>query len=142
MDRVRRATEAELGDVMEEYLAEGRGALWLVRQLLSILRRRRSHLTLSERGTEMLWNLWQDVRYTLRTLRRNPGFAATAIVPIALGIGLNTAVFSVLNSVAWRSLPVPEPDALVSVHQDFRGGPRRIVYGARSAVLGSRISHL
>jgi len=41
-------------------------------------------------------------------------------------------VFSVLNSVAWRSLPVPAADALVSVHQDFRGGPRRRVYGARA----------
>ena len=80
----------------------------------------------------MLSNVRHDIRYALRTLRRNPGFAVAAIVPIALGIGLNTAVFSILNSVAWRPLPVPEPDALVSVYQDFRGGPRRTVHGARS----------
>ena len=80
----------------------------------------------------MLSNVLNDIRYALRTLRRNPGFALAAIVPIALGIGLNTAVFSIVNSVAWRSLPVPEPEALVSVYQDFRGAPRRTVYGARA----------
>jgi putative ABC transport system permease protein len=87
---------------------------------------------MTERVAEMLLNLRNDVRYALRTLTRNPGFAAAAIAPIALGIGINTGVFSVLNSVAWRALPVPDADALVSIYQDFRGGPRRTVYGARS----------
>ena len=80
----------------------------------------------------MLSNVRNDIRYALRTLRRNPGFALAAIVPIALGIGINTGLFSILNSVAWRPLPVPDADALVSIHQDFRGGPRRTVHGARS----------
>ena len=80
----------------------------------------------------MLSNVRNDIRYALRTLARNPGFAFAAIVPIALGIGINTGVFSILNSVAWRPLPVPGADALVSVYQDFRGGPRRTVHGARS----------
>jgi predicted permease len=80
----------------------------------------------------MLSNLAADIRYALRTLRRNPGFALAAIAPIALGIGINTAIFSILNSVAWRPLPVPGGDALVSIYQDFRGGPRRTVHGARS----------
>ena len=80
----------------------------------------------------MLSNVRNDIRYALRTLRHNPGFALAAIVPIALGIGINTALFSLLNSVAWRPLPVPDPEALVTVYQDFRGGPRRTVHGARS----------
>ena len=80
----------------------------------------------------MLSNVRNDIRYALRTLRHNPGFALAAIVPIALGIGINTALFSLLNSVAWRPLPVPDGEALVSIHQDFRGGPRRTVHGARS----------
>ena len=126
------ATDAELGDLVEEYVEERRSASWFVSQLVSIVRSRRSHLTVSERGAEMLSNVRNDIRYALRALWCNPGFAFAAIVPIALGIGLNTAVFSILNSVAWRSLPVPEPDALVSVYQDFRGGPRRMVHGARS----------
>jgi predicted permease len=128
----RHATAEELGDVMEEYAAARRGAFWLVSQVFSILRRRRSHLTMSERGAEMITNILIDIRYALRTLARNPGFAFAAIVPIALGIGINTGIFSVLNSAAWRALPVPGSDALVSVHQDFRGGPRRRVQGARA----------
>ena len=47
-----------------------------------------------------------DIRYALRTLIRNPGFAVAAIVPIALGIGINTGIFAVLNGMAWRPLPV------------------------------------
>jgi small neutral amino acid transporter SnatA (MarC family) len=57
----------------------------------------------------MLSSLSQDVRYVLRTLRRSPGFAAAAIAPIALGIGINTGVFSILNNVMYRPLPAPEP---------------------------------
>jgi predicted permease len=128
----RRATEAELGDVIEEYGAARRSASWLATQLFSMVRRPRSHLTMSERGAEMMSNVLNDIRYALRMLGRNPGFAIAAILPITLGIGINTGVFAVLNSVAWRPLPVPDPDALVSIHQDFRGGPRRLVYGARS----------
>jgi predicted permease len=128
----RRATEEELGDVVEEYVAARRGTAWLARQVVSTMRRRRSHLTMSERGAEMLSNLRHDIRYALRMLGRNPGFALAAIVPIALGIGINTGVFAILNSVAWRPLPAADPEALVSIHQDFRGGPRRLVYGARS----------
>ena len=103
----RRATEAQLGDVLEEHLAARRSGSWLAGQLLSITLRRRSHLTVSERGAEMLSNAANDIRYAVRTLRGHPGFALAAIVPIALGIGINTALFSLLNSVAWRSLPVP-----------------------------------
>jgi predicted permease len=77
-------------------------------------------------------NLWSDIRYGVRTLHRNPGFAIAAVVPIALGIGVNTGIFSILNSVALRPLATPEPTALVSVHQDFRGVQRRRVHGARS----------
>lgn len=128
----RRATEAELGDVVEEYVAAGRSRSWLVREIASLAGRRRSPLTMTEGGAEMLSHIRQDVRYALRTFARNPGFALAAILPIALGIGINTGVFAILNSVAWRSLPVPASDALVSVHQDFRGGPRRMVHGARS----------
>ena len=117
---------------MEEFVAGRRTSFWLISQLTSSVRRRRSPLTLSERGAEMLSNVRNDIRYALRTLWRSPGFALAAIVPIALGIGINTGIFSILNSVAWRPLPVPEPDALVSIYQNFRGGPRRMVYGARA----------
>lgn len=62
-----------------------------------------------------LWidRLVRDLRFGLRSLRQNPGFAATAILTLALGLGANTAVFSVMNAVLLRSLPVADPQRVV-----------------------------
>src|SRR5712671_3938768 len=66
---------------------------------------------------------WQDVRYALHTLRRSPVFTAVAVLSIALGIGANTAIFSLIDTLMFRMLPVHEPRQLVEMLHKLRGEP-------------------
>ena len=83
------------------------------------------------RGTRWLEDLWQDFRYAFRTLRQKPGFAAVALLTLALGIGATTVMFTVINGVLLKPLPYPEPGRLVTLQDTDQN--------MEHAVLASRI---
>jgi predicted permease len=76
------------------------------------------------RGVVLLESVMRDVGYALRMMRRAPGFIAVAVVSLALGIGANTAIFSLINTLMLRRLPVREPGQLVELLSRYPGEPR------------------
>jgi putative ABC transport system permease protein len=98
-----RAAQSDLGSIT--YLREEMREMW---------------------GWMWLERLVQDARYALRLMQKSPGFAAIAVLTLAIGIGANTAIFSVVDRLFFRPFPFPDPDRLVAVHELLRiSGPTR-----------------
>ena len=103
------------GDLRETFESRGGGRLWYWAQVFSCL------LVRTSPHRRVIPEFRRDLHYTFRIIRRNPGYAATAMICLGLGIGVNTTVFSWLDEMYFRRLAVPQPDRIVSV--DRGGGP-------------------
>src|SRR5262249_23919123 len=115
-------TEAE---AYRQTLAELQGSELLAHELLRAERQIAPEPIVlgTNRRKNMLADLWQDLRYGARTLLKTPGFTLTVVATLALGIGINTAVYSVVDAVLFRPLPFAEPDRLVEIWQQDSSRP-------------------
>ena len=86
--------------------------------------------TASLNGSALMLNFWKDIQYAFRTLTKNPGFALIGIVTLALGMAVNTTLFSVVNGFLLRPLPVPHPEQItvLSLKQSALPGNHRFSY--------------
>ena len=110
-----RDAEIIAGDLRETFADRGGGRLWYWVQVLSCLLVRLSP------HRRLIPDFRRDLHYAFRIIRRNPGYATTAMICLGLGIGVNTTVFSWLDEMYFRRLAVPQPDRVVSI--DRGGGP-------------------
>jgi predicted permease len=118
-DRLIGEIDEELASHIAEAIAHGRDPEEARRSLGAPLRQREASLDI--RRVVWLDDFRMDIRYAARTLRREPAFLAAAVLSLGLGIGVNTAIFSVIDAVLLRSLPVSHPEQLVLVRDSASG---------------------
>ncbi len=128
----KRRIEREMADEMAEHLAEKIDQLreegHSEAEARALARRQFGNTTLQQEDSRAAWGwntveqFWQDMRFGWRVLTKTPGFTATAVIVLALGIGMNTAMFSAVKAVLLSALPYPEPERMVELGQTAKDG--------------------
>src|SRR6266478_7084972 len=139
-DKVDRELNEELGAYLEMAASEKMREGMSRKEAVRAVRLERGGLELAKEVVRSVsWEsfvetLWQDLRFAVRVLGNNPGFTAAAVLAIALGVGINVGIFSVLNGAALRLLPIPRAEQVVSIDQILHGRLKRNALNGSSMV--------
>src|SRR6266513_650485 len=137
-EQVSQELDEELNDFLELAAEEKMKQGMSRNDALRAVRLERGNLEVSKEAVRaagwesIVETCWQDLRFAVRVLRNNPGFTAAAVLAIALGVGINVGIFSVMNGAALRLLPIPRAEQVVSVSQIFHRRTIRNTHGETS----------
>src|SRR5947208_3095351 len=139
-DELREELQFHLDEETEELQASGlpgEDARWAARRDLGNIT-----LVKEDARAAWTWTFWeqflQDLRYALRAMKNNPAFTALAALSLALGIGANTAIYSFMDAILVRALPVTAPESLVVLNWHRKDAPGSVVHTASGSIYDDR----
>jgi macrolide transport system ATP-binding/permease protein len=144
----RRRREEELREELQFHIdeesEEGQAAGLPAEQAKWAAQRNLGNLALLQEETRTAWGwtvleqLVQDVRYAFRTMASSPAFTLLAVTSLALGIGANTAIYSFMDAILLRSLPVSDPESLVTLNWQGNGQSKEAAFPHNMRVIGGK----